>query len=65
MSKHDYTSGNLLYFSNHQKYYKHIGFDLSRQTNTSIPRHMNFTRKLEDDGATWRSLLLKNGKRLF
>ena len=26
--------------------------DLSRQTNTSIPRQINFVEKLEDDGAT-------------
>ena len=48
MSKNDYTSGNLLYFSYHQKYYKLIGLDLLRQTNTSIPRQINFTSKLED-----------------
>ena len=33
----DYTSGNLLDYLYHQKYYKLIGTDLSRQTNTSIP----------------------------
>ena len=31
----------------HQKYYKLIGTDLSRQTNSIIPQHINFT----DDGA--------------
>ena len=37
----------------HQKYYKLIDIDLSRQTNTSIPQQINFTGKLdEDDGVT-------------
>ena len=48
----DYTTGNLLDFSYHQNYYKIIGIDLSRQTNTSIPQQINFIGKLEeDDGA--------------
>ena len=33
----DYTTGNLLDFSYHQNYYKLIGIDLSRHTNTNIP----------------------------
>ena len=35
----DYTIGNLLDYLYHQKYYKLIGIDLSRQTktNTSLP----------------------------
>ena len=48
----DYTTGNLLDFSNHQNYYKLTGIDLSRQTNTNIPQKINFTEKLEDNGAT-------------
>ena len=53
MSKNDdYTTGNLLDFSYHKNYYKLIGVDLSRQTNMSIPQQINFTRKLENDGAT-------------
>ena len=49
----DYTTANLLDFSCHQNYYKHIGIDLSRQTNTNIPQQINFTQKLEeDDGVT-------------
>ena len=37
----------------HQKYYKIIDIDLSRQTNTSSPRQINFTGKLEENvGAT-------------
>ena len=38
----DYKTGNLLEFSYHQNYYKLIGIELSRQTNTSIPQQMNF-----------------------
>ena len=50
--KDDYTTGNLLYFPNHQNYYKFVGIGLSRQINTSIPQEINFTGKLEeDDGA--------------
>ena len=35
----------------HQKYYKLIGIDLSRPTNTNIPQQINFVGKLEDDDA--------------
>ena len=47
----DYTTGNLLEYLYHQKCYWLIGIDLSRQTNTSIPRQINFVEKLEDDDA--------------
>ena len=48
----DYTTGNLLDFPYHQNHYKRIAIEKSRQTNTSIPHHVNFTGKLEeDDGA--------------
>ena len=48
----DYTTGNLLDYLYHQKYYKLIGIDFSRQTNVSIPQQINFVEKLEeDDGA--------------
>ena len=43
----DYTTGNLLDFSYHKDYYKLIGTDLSRQTNTSLPQKVNFIGKLE------------------
>ena len=46
----DYTRGNILDFSYHQNYHRFIGIDLSRQTNTSIPQQINFTRKLKKDG---------------
>ena len=45
----DYTTGNLLDYFYHQKYYKLIRIDLSRQTNTSIPQQINFVGKLEED----------------
>ena len=52
-TNNDYTTGDLLDYLYHQNYYKLIGIDLSRQTNTSIPQQINFTGKLEeDDGAT-------------
>ena len=46
----DYTTGNLLDYLYHQKYYKLIGKDLSSQTNTRIPQQVNFVTKLEKDG---------------
>ena len=61
-----YTTENLLDLSCYQNYYKLIGIDLSRQTNTNIPQQINFTGKLEeDDGATMFFLLLKSGKKQF
>ena len=44
----DYTTGNLLDYLYHQKYYKLIGIDLSRQTNADIPQQNNITGKLEE-----------------
>ena len=38
----------LVDFSYHHNYYKRIGIDLSRQTNTNIPQKINFTRKFEE-----------------
>ena len=46
----DYTTGNLLDYSYNQNYYKPIAKDLSRQTYTTIPQHINFTGKLAEDG---------------
>ena len=49
----DYTTGNLLDYFYHQKYYELIDIDLSRQANSSIPQKINFIGKLEEnDGAT-------------
>ena len=42
----DYATGHLLDFSYHQNYYKHIGIDLSRQTNVNIPHQFNFYRNI-------------------
>ena len=42
----DYTTGNLLDFSSNQNYYKRIGIDLTRQTNTSIPQKINSCRNI-------------------
>ena len=62
----DYTTGNLLDYLYHQKYYKLIGIDLSRQTNTSIPQQINFVGKLEeDDGATMFSIAEKQQKTIL
>ena len=41
----DYTTWNLLDYLYHQKYYKIIGIDFWRQTNTSIPQQFNFLGK--------------------
>ena len=45
----DSTTKNLLDFSYHQNYYKLIGIDLLRETNTNIPQQINFTGQLEED----------------
>ena len=45
----DYTTENLLDCLYHQKYYKMIGIDLSKQKHTKISQQINFTGKLEDD----------------
>ena len=62
MSKNnDCLTRNLLNYSYHQNYYKVIGIDLLRHTNTSIPQQMNFAGKLEEDnGAN-----VKSNKKLF
>ena len=56
----DCLTRNLLNYSYHQNYYKVIGIDLLRQTNTSIPQQMNFAGKLEDNGT-----YVKSNKKLF
>ena len=49
----DYTTGSLLDFSYHQNYYKLVGTDLWRQTNTRIPQKIHLGRKWEEpDGVT-------------
>ena len=49
-----------------QDYYKLIGIDLSRQTNTNIPQQINFTGKLEeDDGAVMFFIAEKQQKTIL
>ena len=43
---------NLLDYLYHQKYYKLIGIDLFRHTNTIIPQQISFVEKLKEDGET-------------
>ena len=45
----DYTTGNLLDYLYHQKYYKLIGIYLSRQASTIISQQFKFVGKLEED----------------
>ena len=61
----DYTTGNLLDYLYYQKCYKLIGMDLSRETNTNIPRWINFTGKSKEDYGGTMFLLLKSSKKLF
>ena len=55
----DYETGNLLDYLYHQNYYKLIGIDLSRQTNTSIPQQINFAGKIEEDDCATILLIAK------
>ena len=62
----DYTTGNLLDYLYHQNYYKLLGIDLSRQTNTNIPQQINFTGKSEEDnGATMFFIAEKQQKTIL
>ena len=62
----DCTTGNLLDYLYHEKYYKLIGTDLSRQTNSNIPQQINFVVKLEeDDGATMFFIAEKQQKAIL
>ena len=51
-TNNDYATGNLLDYLYHQDYYKLIGIDLSRQTNTNILQQIDFIGTLEDGDAT-------------
>ena len=58
----DYTTGNLLDYLYHQKYYKLNDIDLPRQANTNIPQQINFIGKLEEDeGGTMSFITEKKG----
>ena len=48
MARNNNTMGNLLDYLYHQNYYKVIGIDLSRQTNTSVLQQINFTGKSKE-----------------
>ena len=61
----NYTTGNLLDYLYHQNYYKVIGIDLSRQTNTSILQQINFTGKSKEGDVVTFFLSLKSSKKLF
>ena len=61
----DYTTGDLLDYLYHQKYYKLIGTNFSRQTNTSIPQHIAFTRKLEEDDGATMFVIAEKQQKLF
>ena len=67
MSKNsDYTIGSLLDYLYHQNYYKLIGIDLPRQTNTNIPQQINFAGKLEKyDGAKMIFIVEKQQKTIL
>ena len=60
----DYTTRNLIDFSYHQKYYKLIGINSSRQTNTNITQQINFRGKLEE-GAKMFFIAEKNQKSIL
>ena len=65
----DYTTGNVIDYLYHQKYYKLIGIDSSRQTNISISQQINLVGKLEEDNGavmifnSWK--VMKNYSKLF
>ena len=62
----DHSAGNLLDYLYYQKYYKLIGTDLSRHSNTSIPQQINFVRKLQEDhGATMFFIAEKQQKNIL
>ena len=59
----DYTRVNLLNFSYYQNYYKLIGMDLSRQTNTNTPQQIHFTGKLDEDGGVTMFFIAETQKK--
>ena len=61
-----FTTGNLLHYLYHQKYYELIDINLSRQNNASIPQQIDFTGKLEeDDGAAMLFIALNQEKTIL
>ena len=67
MSRNDgYTNGKISDYLYHQKYYKLIGIDLSRQENPSIPQQVKLKGKLEeDDGTTMFFIIEKQQKTII
>ena len=62
----EYTRRNLLDYLYPQKFYKLIGIGLSRQSNTSMLKQINFTGKLEGNNyATMFSISEKQQKKPF
>ena len=62
----DYTTGNLLDFAYHKKYYKLIAIDLSKQNKLKDPQQINFIGKLlRNTGATMFFIIEKSGKTTF
>ena len=61
----DYTTGNSLDYLYHQKFYKVIDIDLSRQANRNIPQQITFIEKLEENDGATMFLLLKSKEKLF
>ena len=60
---YDYATWNLLDYLYHQKYYKLIGIDLSRQKNMNIPQEINFVEKLEEDDGVTMFLIAEKQKK--
>lgn len=48
LRNNDYTTKKLLEYFYHQKFYKIISKDLSRETNTIIPQQINLTGKMTE-----------------
>ena len=67
MSRNDgYTKGKISDYLYHQKYYKLIGIDLSRQENPSIPQQVKLKGKSEeDDGTTMFFIIEKQQKTII
>ena len=52
-------------YLHHQKYYKLIGIDLSRQTNISTPQKINFVGKLEEDDGSKIFFIAEKQQKIF
>ena len=61
----DYTAGNLLDFSYRQNYYKLVGIDLSRQTNTNIPEQTNFRGNLDENNVAAMFFIAKKQQKNY